>query len=177
MSGKLLIALVSTVLLGSESRRSQDHVYSLIRRLTAKLLLALASTEILYSESHGTHDHVLLSDGSGSIQLSPALWFDSLFQSSILLLALTSTVVLGFEPRRDPWPYFYSFQTFTCFEMGPPFRQEVGSDYCWSLQLYCGVTLLALALICNHSNTLTHSTPTHPLVTPWWLWLDCCWWS
>jgi hypothetical protein len=32
-----------------------------------------------------------------------------------LVQALASTVVLGFEPRRDPWPYFCSFQTFMCF--------------------------------------------------------------
>jgi hypothetical protein len=53
------------------------------------------------------------------------------------------------KPRRDAWPYFCSFQTFTCFEMGPPRRREEGSDYYWSLPVYWGVTVLGL--------TLTHS--------------------
>jgi hypothetical protein len=39
-------------------------------------------------------------------------------QSSKLLQALDSTVVHGIVPRREPWPFFCSFQTFTCFEMG-----------------------------------------------------------
>jgi hypothetical protein len=39
---------------------------------------------------------------------------------SKMLLALASTVVLGLGPRRDPWPYFRFFQTFTCFGIGPP---------------------------------------------------------
>jgi hypothetical protein len=39
--------------------------------LTAKLLLTLGSTVILGSESHGTHGHILLSDGSGILQLTP----------------------------------------------------------------------------------------------------------
>lgn len=37
--------------------------------LTAKLLLPLASTMIPAIESHGTHDHILLSGGSGILQL------------------------------------------------------------------------------------------------------------
>jgi hypothetical protein len=49
-----------------------------------------------------------------------------LVQSSKLLLVLVSTVFLGFEPRRDPWPYFRSIQTFTYFEMGRPFRRKDG---------------------------------------------------
>jgi hypothetical protein len=35
-------------------------------------------------------------------------------QSSKLLLALASTLILGCGTRRDPWPYFY-FQTSMCF--------------------------------------------------------------
>jgi hypothetical protein len=35
--------------------------------------------------------------------------------SSKLLLALASKFVPGFGPRRDPCPYFCSFQIFTCF--------------------------------------------------------------
>jgi hypothetical protein len=42
-----------------------------------------------------------------------------------LLLALASTVILGFQSRRDPWPYF-------------SFEREEGSDYYWSLPLYWG---------------------------------------
>jgi hypothetical protein len=33
-------------------------------------MLALASTVILGSRSHGTHDHILLSDGSGNLQIT-----------------------------------------------------------------------------------------------------------
>jgi hypothetical protein len=63
-------------------------------------------------------------------------------QSSKLLLVLASAVILASRPRRDPWPYFY-FQTFTCFEMGPPLQREGrgGSDYYRSLPLYWRVTL------------------------------------
>jgi hypothetical protein len=31
-----------------------------------------------------------------------------------------------------------SFKTFTCFEMGSPFRGEEGSDNCWSFPLSGG---------------------------------------
>jgi hypothetical protein len=34
---------------------------------------------------------------------------------------------------RAPWPYFCFFQTFTCFELGPPLRREERSLYNWSL--------------------------------------------
>jgi hypothetical protein len=74
-------------------------------------------------------------------------------KSSKLLLALASTVILGFGPLQDPCPYFCLFETFVCLEMGPPFWQGEGSDYCWSLRLYWGVTLI-LAHSLTHS--LTH---------------------
>jgi hypothetical protein len=66
---------------------------------------------------------------------------DSLTFSLVkLLLAFASTVSLGLGSRWNPWPYFFVHsKTFTCFEMGPPQRQE-GSDYCRSLPLYWGVT-------------------------------------
>jgi hypothetical protein len=77
-------------------------------------------------------------------------------QSLKFPLPLAITVILGFGPRWDPWPYFCSFRTFTCFEMGP--RLEEGSDYYRSLPFCCRVTL-------------THSHPTLLAV-----WLDCnCW--
>jgi hypothetical protein len=41
-------------------------------------------------------------------------------KSSRLLMVLASTVILCFWLRREPWPYFCSFQIYTCFEMGPP---------------------------------------------------------
>jgi hypothetical protein len=52
-------------------------------------------------------------------------------QRSKQLLALASRVVLDNGAHRDPWPYFSSFQTFTCFEMGPRLQREEGSDYYW----------------------------------------------
>jgi hypothetical protein len=56
--------------------------HSLTDQLTAKLLLALASTVILGSKSHGTHNHISMSDGSGSLQLTPqSRWF-SLYSPS-----------------------------------------------------------------------------------------------
>jgi hypothetical protein len=36
------------------------------------------------------------------------------FQSSKLLLSLASTVILNFEPSRDPWPNLCSFQDRLC---------------------------------------------------------------
>jgi hypothetical protein len=71
------------------------------------------------------------------------IWSDTLYiisfdavqsipvQHSKLLLILAITIVLGFGPRRGPWPYFRSFQTFRSFQMEPPLRQEEGSDYHW----------------------------------------------
>jgi hypothetical protein len=45
-----------------------------------------------------------------------------------------------------PQNIFVLSKTFTCFEMGPPLRREEECDYCWSLPLYWGVTLLAFTL-------------------------------
>jgi hypothetical protein len=87
-------------------------------------------------------------------------------QSSKLLLAFASTVVLGFGPRRGSLPYSCSFETLTCFKTGSLFWRDERSDYFWSLFLYWGVTLLAL--------TLTHSfTPaTHSVTQPnYYFWL------
>jgi hypothetical protein len=36
-------------------------------------------------------------------------------QDSNVLLGFVSTVILSFRPRRDPWPYFYSFKTIYVF--------------------------------------------------------------
>jgi hypothetical protein len=53
------------------------------------------------------------------------LW---LGRSVRLLVVLASTVILGFESRRDPWPYF-SFPS-ACFEVGPilPWEEESRVD-------------------------------------------------
>jgi hypothetical protein len=45
-------------------------------------------------------------------------------QSSKLLMALPSTVVFGFEPRRDTWPNSCSFQGGLCLEMRFPLLRE-----------------------------------------------------
>lgn len=56
--------------------------------------------------------------------------FGRVEQSSNLLLALVSTVILGYGPGWDPWLYFSSFQDLLCFEVGPAlFRWEERSDY------------------------------------------------
>jgi hypothetical protein len=60
-------------------------------------------------------------------------------QSIKLPLAFTNTVILGTGPHQEPWPFFCSVQTFTCFEMGPPLQEEEGSVYYWLLSLYWGV--------------------------------------
>jgi hypothetical protein len=74
------------------------------------------------------------SDTSFSLLTTVTLnWLSQPLQSSKLLLALASTVVLGFGPRQDPWPYICPFHAFTCFEMGPPLWQEEESVYYWSL--------------------------------------------
>lgn len=49
------------------------------------------------------------------------------FRSLKLLLALASTIILGFEHRRGPLPRF-SFQEFMRFLIGSPFQVEEGSD-------------------------------------------------
>jgi hypothetical protein len=73
-------------------------------------------------------------------------------QSSKLLLVLDSTVILGFELRPDPWPYFCSFQTFECFEMGPHFRRE---DGVWPMLVT--PRLLGSDSAGVHSHSLTYS--------------------
>jgi hypothetical protein len=42
-----------------------------------------------------------------------------------LLVVLPSAVDVSVGSRRDQWPHFCSFQTFTCFEKGPLARGEV----------------------------------------------------
>jgi hypothetical protein len=50
----------------------------------------------------------------------------STVRSSKLMLALVSIVVLGFMPRRNPWPYSCSFQPFASFVMGLLFDEQRG---------------------------------------------------
>jgi hypothetical protein len=47
-------------------------------------------------------------------------------RSGKLLLALISIVFLRFESRRDHDHIFVLSDTFTCSEMGPPLRRDVG---------------------------------------------------
>lgn len=54
-------------------------------------------------------------------------------RSGKVLLALASTINIGFRSRRGSRPYFCLSKTFTCFEMGTPLRREEGS-----LALYWG---------------------------------------
>jgi hypothetical protein len=71
LTPKLLLALASTVVLGSEFHiLLSDGSGSLQTTLPliAMLLLTLASTMNICSESHGTHDHILLSVGCRSLQ-------------------------------------------------------------------------------------------------------------
>jgi hypothetical protein len=85
VTSKLLLALASTVILGSEFHETHDHILlshvsgsrgtpPVMREwLTVKLLLVLASTVILGSESRETHDHILLSHESGNRETPPVL--------------------------------------------------------------------------------------------------------
>jgi hypothetical protein len=76
------------------------------------------------------------------------------------------TIVLVFGPRRDLWPDICSFQTCTCFEMGPPFEERrsltstghslsTGEWLCWrSLSLTHSNMLLAISFcLCNLGRT------------------------
>jgi hypothetical protein len=63
---------------------------------------------------------------------------DYLARSSKLLLALDSTVVLSFMPRREPWPNFCSFQDHLCiWKWGLLFDERKG----WSF--WVGATFVA----------------------------------
>jgi hypothetical protein len=66
------------------------------------LLLALATTVI----SLGSHDHILLSDGFGSLQLTPVKL--AYGRSVKLLLAFASTVILGSSFLKIHDQNFYS---------------------------------------------------------------------
>jgi hypothetical protein len=92
-------------------------------------------------------------------------------QSSNLLLAFASTVILGFGPRRDPWSYFFSFQNHiyvlkwglfderkclwtTADSLGPPSRwaEQLIWDLCfghlyWARLVYIGQLLKWLATV------------------------------
>jgi hypothetical protein len=52
-------------------------------------------------------------------------------QVSNVLLGFVSTVILSFETRRDPWPYFYSFKTIYVFWWigGFPLFDESGQAF------------------------------------------------
>jgi hypothetical protein len=69
--------------------------------LAVKLLLALASTVIFGFDSRGPHDHILLSDGSGSPQNSPAAThFKNCVKVKVTLrLTVGQSVSLGVEPH------------------------------------------------------------------------------
>jgi hypothetical protein len=95
---------------------------------------------------------VTVSNSGYLLPCSSPLWTVTLNWNIELLRALASTVVLGFGPCQDPWPYFFSFQTFTCFEMGPPVCREEGSDYYWSLPPLLGIDSAGA-----HSHSLIHS--------------------
>jgi hypothetical protein len=53
-----------------------------------------------------------------------------------LLLALASTVLLGFGSRRDH--IFFLLKTCTCFEMGALLQRDEEHDCYWSLPFYWG---------------------------------------
>jgi hypothetical protein len=46
-------------------------------------------------------------------------------QSSEFLMGLASTVVLGFGPRWDPWPYFLSFHALRVLKWGLLFEERL----------------------------------------------------
>jgi hypothetical protein len=73
-------------------------------------------------------------------------------QSSKLLPAFASIVVLGV---RSHYHTFVLSKTFMCFEMVPPLRRNMGSDYYWSLPLYWGVNMDSLTPSLSHSNLTT----------------------
>jgi hypothetical protein len=119
----------------------------------------------------GRRKSIVLLDGSQVSLISPAdknskrmkksfvcivIVLKTPVQSNKLLLALGHIVVLCFMTQSDSWPYCCSFQAFTCFEIGPPLRQEEGSDCYWVSPLYRTVTLPPLSL--NLTHCLTFST-------------------
>jgi hypothetical protein len=54
-----------------------------------------------------------------------------------MMLVLVSTIILGFESRRDPWPRFFSLlYMWMCLEVGLPLQRDEGSDYYWSVPFY-----------------------------------------
>jgi hypothetical protein len=91
-----------------------------------------------------------------SIFSKPAL----LVQSSKLLLTPASTVVLGFGPRRDPWPIFYIFfKTVFAFEMGSPLQRGERLVFLSRRHICCTVI--------SHECTRTHKRPGKDICTLW----------
>jgi hypothetical protein len=58
----------------------------------------------------------------------------------------SSRAILGFEPRRIPWPQFSSSLSFTCFQLGFLLGREDVSVYYRPILLYWQLILLALTL-------------------------------
>jgi hypothetical protein len=81
-------------------------------------------------------------------------------QSSKLLLALVSTVVLGFGPSRDPWPYFCSFQTFM-FWNGAFFSKRGGVWLLLLTSIYRGVTVGARSRFTAHQLSWGQTLEVH----------------
>jgi hypothetical protein len=76
-------------------------------------------------------------------------WPESRFRSSNLLLALASTVVLGFGPRRDPWPNFCSFQDNLYVWRWSLLSKRLEFVFLNSRQICC--------IVISHECTRTHS--------------------
>jgi hypothetical protein len=73
------------------------------------------------------------------------------------IVALARAVTLGFVPRWDLWPYYYSFLTFACFEMGTPLRVRKSLTITGHSSYTEGVTLLAHSHSVTQWPSLTHT--------------------
>jgi hypothetical protein len=78
---------------------------------------------------------------------------------------LSPTQSLLVAAPSGPMAILCFFQTFTCFEMGSPLGREEGSDGCWSLPVYWGMTLMTLTHSLTHSVATSHPASLHSLST------------
>jgi hypothetical protein len=163
LTAKLLLALASTVTLGSESHGTHDHVLlsdgsgslQTTLPLTDKLLLALASTVIICLNPTGlmTIFYCLLAVGA----FRPLC----LGQSVKLLLAFASTVIPGFSLLEIHDQDFYSLLDMYVFQNGASSSMKERSVFLCRHYVCCTIVSAQVYPYCHSIQVTVHPLSLH----------------